>query len=84
MLSCAAIALTTDDIGLALIEGAETGEEDVTFLLCVSNCSMNENQLEIIKDACANSYAPASVANAMGCITEGKGLVATAEVLPGY
>jgi hypothetical protein len=77
-------SLTTDDIERALIEWAETGDENVTCLLCLSNWSLNENQWEIAKDACANSYAPASPANAIGCIAEGKGLVAIAEVLRVY
>lgn len=77
-------SLTIDEIEHALIEWAEAEEENATWPRRLGNWHFDENQLEIIKEACVLQYAAATLANAMGCIIEEAGIASIAEILRDY
>lgn len=64
-----------------LIEWAVRAEEGADCPVCLTHWSLDEEQLEIIKEACVNPYAAASIANAMWCIADEEGLASIADVL---
>ncbi|AKO96889.1 hypothetical protein MALG_01715 [Marinovum algicola DG 898] len=72
---------TAEDIAYELIEWAESEEETEELPVCFDIWDFGEEQLEIIKDACAVPHAAASLANAMCCITQEEGLATIAEAL---
>ncbi|MEX3314622.1 hypothetical protein [Sulfitobacter sp. PS-8MA] len=72
---------TTNDIEHALIEWAEAEGERETCPPCLSNWTLDEEQLETIRDACGAPHAAATLANAMQCITDEEGLATIAEIL---
>lgn len=65
----------------ALIAWADSREEGERCPACLRDWGLDEDQLEIIKEACAVPYGAASIANAMWCITDEEGLTSIAEVL---
>ena len=73
--------LTTNDIEHALNDWAEAEGEGEVYSPCLTNWHLDEDQLEIIKEACAVPHAAASIAHAMWCIADGEGLSSIAEVL---
>lgn len=73
--------MTLKEVEYDLIEWAGSGEEGEDLPTCLAHWDLDEEQLEIIKEACAVPHAAASVANAMWCITDGDGLSSIAEVL---
>jgi len=76
--------MTLKEVEYELIEWAGSGEEGEYLPASLADWELAEEQLEIIKEACAVPHAAASVANAMWCITDGEGLSLIAEVLRTY
>ncbi|WP_306131187.1 hypothetical protein [Roseivivax marinus] len=76
--------MTLKEVEYYLIEWADSGEEGEDLQACLAHWDLDEEQLEIIKEACASPQAAASIANAMWCITDGEGLSPIAEVLRTY
>jgi len=72
---------TAEDFACELIEWAESEEEMEELPACLGIWDLDEDQLEIIKDACAVPHAAASIANAMCCLTQEEGLATIAEAL---
>jgi hypothetical protein len=74
--------LTLDELELELIEWAESeGSEDCPE--CLRHWTFDEEQLEILKEACAITHAAASIANAMWCFADEEGVATIAQVLTG-
>lgn len=77
-------SMTPKEMEYDLIEWAESDEESSDLPACLDNWSLDEDQLEMIKEACAIPHAAASIASAMWCITDEEGLATIAEVLRFY
>lgn len=73
--------MTPKEVEYDLIEWAESGHEGESHPACLGYWNLDEEQLEIIKEACEVPHAAASIANAMWCITDAVGLTSIAEVL---
>lgn len=73
--------MTLKQVEYDLIEWADSGEEAEDPPACLAHWELDQQQLEIIKEACAVPHAAASIAHAMWCIADGEGLSSIAEVL---
>jgi hypothetical protein len=76
--------MTLKEVEYDLIEWAGSGEGGEALPACLAHWHLEEEQVEIIKEACAVPHAAASIANAMWCITDGEGLSSIAEMLRTY
>ena len=73
--------MTLKEVEYDLIKWADSGEEEEDPPACLVLWDLNEEQLEIIKEACAIPHAAASIAHAMWCIAAGERLSAIAQAL---
>lgn len=76
--------MTLKEVEYELIEWAGSDQEGEDPPACLAHWDLDEEQLAIIKEACAVPHAAASVANAMWCVTHREGLSSIAEVLRTY
>ncbi|KZX97885.1 hypothetical protein A3728_01170 [Sulfitobacter sp. HI0040] len=72
---------TAEDFTYELIEWADSDEETEDLPACFGIWDFDEDQLEMIKEACVVPEAAASIANAMCCITQEEGVATIAEAL---
>ena len=76
--------MTLEEVEHVLLEWARSEEEEEDLPACLADWDLDDEQLEMIKEVCADPHAAASIANAMWCITDGEGLSSIAEVLRTY
>lgn len=76
--------MTLKEVECDLIEWAESDEGSEKLATCLGLWNFDEEQLEVLRAACANHHAAASIANAMWCITDEEGIMSIAEVLRTY
>jgi len=77
-------AVTLTAVEGDLVKWAERDEGGEDRPTCFHNWKFDEDQLRIIRAACANPYAAAIIAHVMSFVTDEEGLTIIAEVLGNY